>query len=205
MVAGRKRAFDKQQALDEAMRVFWAKGYSGTSLSDLTSTLGINKPSLYAAFGNKEQLFKASLDHYMKVYVAPPWQKLFEPADVPLQKRLQAYLYGIIDLVSDPALPQGCLFVKSICESGSRAMREDVSVTLNGIGQESEKALVTFFKKEKLRGNLPKTADVKQLATYLMSVMYGIGVLAKNGKSKKTLRTVAQLAVQMASAQLRIV
>ncbi len=200
MTAGRKRAFDKQEALDEAMRVFWAKGYSGTSVSELTSALGINKPSLYAAFGNKEQLFKASLEHYMRVYGAPNWQKLFEPIDAPLQERLKAYLYGIIDLVSDPDLPKGCLFVKSTCESGSQAMQKNITAVLNGIGQESEKTLVALFNKEKLSGNLPKTANVKQLATYLMSVMYGIGVLAKNGHSKKSLRSAAQLAIQVVSA-----
>ncbi len=202
MRAGRKRAFDKQVALDKAMRVFWASGYSGTSLSDLTTALGINKPSLYAAFGNKEQLFKASVDHYMKSYGAPHWQKLVEPAEAPIQERLKAYLYGIVDLVSDPALPQGCLFVKSTCESGGQAMPEDITASLNGLGKEHETALVAFFKKEKLDGNLPKKADIKQLATYVMSVMYGIGVLAKNGNSQKSLKSVAQIAVQVISPHI---
>ena len=200
MSAGRKRAFDKQEALDEAMRVFWANGYSGTSVNELTSALGINKPSLYAAFGNKEQLFKASLKHYMQVYGAPNWQKLIEPATAPLPKRLKAYLYGIIDLVSDPTSPKGCLFVKSICESGSQAMKEDITSVLNDIEQESEQTLVAFLEQEKLSGHLPRTADIKQLATYLMSVMFGIGVLAKNGHAKKSLRSAARLAIQLISA-----
>ena len=169
MTAGRKRAFNKQEALDEAMRVFWANGYSGTSVSELTSALGINKPSLYAAFGNKEQLFKASLEHYMKAYGAPNWLKLFEPADAPLHNRLKAYLYSIIDLVSDPTLPRGCLYVKSTCESGGQAMQGEITAIVNDIEKESEKALVAFFKNEKRDGHLPKTANVNQMATYLMS------------------------------------
>jgi AcrR family transcriptional regulator len=64
MTAGRRRSFDEAQALETAMRVFWRRGYQGTSLSDLTAALGINKPSLYAAFGNKEQLFARALAHY---------------------------------------------------------------------------------------------------------------------------------------------
>lgn len=196
MTAGRKRSFDKQEALDKAMRLFWSSGYSGTSLSDLTTALGINKPSLYAAFGNKEELFKASLEHYLKSYGAPHWEKLLEPAEAPLKERLRAFLYAIVDLVSDPALPHGCLFVKSACESGCQAIPENITNTLNSIGQENEDALVAFLGKEQAVGSLPKKADVHQLAAYLLAVMYGIGILAKNGNSQESLRTVADVCVQ---------
>ena len=196
MSAGRKRSFDKQEVLDKAMRLFWASGYSGTSLSDLTTALGINKPSLYAAFGNKEQLFKASIEHYIKCYGAPHWEKLLEPAETPLESRLKAFLYAIVDLVSDTTLPQGCLFVKSTCESGSQAIPEDITSALNSIGRENEKALTAFLDKEQAIGNLPKDTDANQLATYLMAVLYGIGVLAKNGNSAESLRTVADVSVQ---------
>ena len=78
-------------------------------------------------------------------------------------------------------------------------MHGDIAATLSGMGEDSEMALVAFLKREKLSGNLPKAADVKQLATYLMSVMYGIGVLAKKGNSKKSLRSAARLAVRVIS------
>src|SRR5258707_13699013 len=67
---GRPRAFDPDAALDRAMHVFWAKGYEGASLSDLTRAMRINRPSLYLAFGNKEQLFRTVLDRYMARPVA---------------------------------------------------------------------------------------------------------------------------------------
>src|SRR6266568_8148145 len=67
---GRPRAFDVDLALDRALHVFWDKGYEGTSLSDLTKVMRINRPSLYAAFGNKEQLFRKVLDRYMDGPVA---------------------------------------------------------------------------------------------------------------------------------------
>src|SRR6476659_10064183 len=62
---GRPRAFDPDAALERTMHVFWAKGYEGASLSDLTRAMRINRPSLYAAFGNKEQLFRNVLDRYI--------------------------------------------------------------------------------------------------------------------------------------------
>src|ERR1700748_2804243 len=61
---GRPRSFDKRKAVDPGVRVFWRKGYEGASLADLTSAMGIEKPSMYAAFGDKEQLFRVVLDHY---------------------------------------------------------------------------------------------------------------------------------------------
>lgn len=197
MNQGRKREFDEQDALDNAMRVFWTNGYAGTSMSDLTEAMGINKPSLYAAFGNKEQLFKAAVQHYMKDYGAPQWQKLLEPADAPLPERIRRYLYAIVDLVSDPRSPRGCLFVKSACESGSEALPGDITTLLNSMGKENEAALVAFLDKEKLEGNLPAETDVKRLATYLLSVMYGMGVLVKNGNSRRALKAAVDVAVEV--------
>ncbi len=195
MNAGRKRGFDKQEALDKAMRVFWESGYAGTSVSDLTAALGINKPSLYAAFGNKEQLFRSALDRYRADYGAPLWQRLLEPVDVPLAERIRAYLYGIADLVSAKDSPPGCLFVKSSCESGSHAMPEDITNALLVQAKATEKHLVGFLKDERSRGNLAAGADTLQLARYLLSIMYGLGVLAKNGATRRSLRSVADLAV----------
>ena len=76
MAAGRQREFDKQVALDAAMNVFWLNGYTGTSLSDLTDAMGINKPSLYAAFGNKEALFVRALNHYIDKHGSPHLEAL---------------------------------------------------------------------------------------------------------------------------------
>ena len=90
MGAGRQREFDKRVALDAAMKVFWANGYSGTSLSDLTDVMGINKPSLYAAFGNKEALFISALDHYTGEHGAPHNQELHK-SNKNLRSRLRVY------------------------------------------------------------------------------------------------------------------
>ena len=197
MNVGRKRAFDKAEALETAMRVFWDKGFNGTSLTDLTAALGINKPSLYAAFGNKEQLFATALEYYMTEYGAPLLQRLTEPTDAPFSERLRAYLFGIIDMVSDSASPKGCLFVRSSCESGGAAVPDEISAMLKDIGLASERNLTKLLKAEQRRGQLPPGAEPKAIAGYLLSVIYGLSVLARRGKPRKELRTIADTAVRV--------
>lgn len=182
------------------MRIFWHNGYTGTSLSELTSALGINKPSLYAAFGNKEQLFNAAMNHYMEHYGAPIRHRLTSPADAPLNERLTSYLFGIIDLVADRESPKGCLFVKSSCESGGAAIPEEITASLQEMGVANEKFLVDLLKTEQQRGQLPHDVRPKNLAAYLISVIYGISVMARRGKTKSELKAVVATAVSVLSA-----
>jgi AcrR family transcriptional regulator len=195
MNAGRKRSFDKEEALDKAMRVFWENGYAGTSLAQLTSALGINKPSLYAAFGNKEQLFATAMEHYMDRYAAPALHQLTDPSDVPLKGRLRAYLFGIIDVISDCESPKGCMFVKSSCESGSVAIPGEIATSLQDMGMANEMALTNLLEAERLNGQLPEDIQVHDITSYLLSVTYGLTVLAQRGKTKEELMAVAEMAV----------
>ena len=195
MNAGRKRAFDKAEALDKAMRVFWSNGYSGTSLNDLTDALGINKPSLYAAFGNKERLFTTALDHYMATYGAPLLDLLADPGEAPFAERLRAFLNGVIDLVTDRQSPQGCLFVKSSCEAGGSGIPEDVSASLQVMGLAIEQSLTDILAVEQDRGQLSRRVDPREMAGYLLSIMYGLSVLARRGKPRKELEAIADLSM----------
>jgi len=195
MKAGRKRSFDKQEVLDKAMRLFWENGYSGTALSDLTSITGINKPSLYAAFGNKEQLFKASMDHYSQQYGSPLMKKLLEPETAPLAKRLQAYMLATAQLVTDPQLPKGCMLVNSSCEAGSEAVPEEISKMLDKIKKNHNDFYIDFFNKEQAQGRLNKKHDVKKITSYLIAVIYGMGVLASSGASIKSLNDIIDIAI----------
>ena len=109
MPKGRPRAFDTEKALDLALRVFWRKGYEGTSLLDLTEAMGINRPSLYAAFGNKEALFRKALDRYIAGPAAHTREALEESTARAVAERL---LRGTADVLSDPRNPPGCLAVQ---------------------------------------------------------------------------------------------
>lgn len=195
MNAGRKRAFDKEEALDKAMRVFWENGYAGTSLAQLTGALGINKPSLYAAFGNKEQLFATAMEHYMDRYAAPGLHQLTGSSAEPLKDRLKSYLFGIIDVISNCDSPKGCMFVKSSCESGGVATPDEITTSLQDMGMANEMALNNLLEAERLNGGLPEDTQVNKITTYLLSVTYGLTMLAQRGKTKAELMAVADMAV----------
>ena len=195
MNAGRKRSFCKEQALDKAMHVFWENGYAGTSVAHITTALGINKPSLYAAFGNKEQLFATAMEHYMDEYAAQILDRLTNPPDAPLKERLNSYLSGIIDVIYDCESPRGCMFVKSSCESGSVAIPDEIRSSLKDMGLANEMALSELLEAEKLSGQLPEDTQVQVITGYLLSVTYGMTVLAGRGQTKEELKAVAEMAV----------
>ena len=115
MAMGRPRAFDRDKALDQALHVFWEKGYEGTSIADLTEAMGINPPSLYAAFGNKEELFKKALDRYENLRDQVLEEAFAAPTAREAMTRL---LEGTADRLSDKDKPKGCLMVQgALCGS----------------------------------------------------------------------------------------
>src|SRR3977135_1973575 len=118
MPNGRPREFDADQALDRALQVFWRKGYEGASLPDLTRAMGINRPSLYAAFGNKEALFRKALDSYHDGPAAFVRGALEEPT---ARAVVEALLRGTVDLLSSPRNPPGCLMVQGALSGGKTA------------------------------------------------------------------------------------
>ena len=197
MSAGRKRTFDQEQALEAAMRVFWHKGDVGTSLSDLTEALGINKPSLYAAFGNKEQLFASALTRYGRRYGLPHAEKLLEPRDAPLRQRLRAYLASVARMLTDPALPGGCLIAQSSCEAGGGNLPRQASSTLAGVRRETRRVLAEVFRRERTAGRLSPDRDPDELARYVMTLMMGMAVMARSGARLDDLEPVIGMAVEL--------
>ena len=123
--AGRPRSFDTSRALDRALDVFWRKGYEGASLSDLTKAMGINRPSLYAAFGDKENLFRRVLDHYAEGPASYSYAALAEPTSRAVVERL---LYGTAEMLTAPRNPHGCLWVQGAlaCGNGADPVRKEL-------------------------------------------------------------------------------
>jgi AcrR family transcriptional regulator len=186
---GRPRAFDPDMALDRAMHVFWAKGYEGASLSNLTRAMRINRPSLYAAFGNKEQLFGKVLDRYMDGPVAWFGKALAAPK---ARNVVEQIFLGTARMAEDPGAPAGCLLVQGALACGNASARKKVAARRAA----AEVALRRRFQRAKREGDLPRNADPAELARYVMTVIRGMAVQAAGGASRDQLHRVAQIALR---------
>jgi AcrR family transcriptional regulator len=185
MAAGRPRAFDKEKALEAAMHVFWRNGYAGTSMADLTGAMAINKPSLYAAFGNKEQLFVAAVEQYTRL-ISPSLDYLYAP-DQPLDERIYAHLKSVSQRLCHPDLPQGCLLANSTCEAGGEGVSPAGRSLVAHINDETQQHLTEFFAQEQANGTISHQRSPEALALYLMSINSGMAVLARNGATQSQL------------------
>ncbi|HZR28886.1 MAG TPA: TetR/AcrR family transcriptional regulator [Terriglobales bacterium] len=188
---GRPRAFDIDRALDRALKVFWSKGYEGASLSDLTKAMGINRPSLYAAFGDKEGLFRKALDRYSDRSAAYFWEALKQPAARAVVEKL---LQGTADSVTDPRNPRGCLYVQGALACGKEAdciRRELISRRAAG-----EVEIYKRLKRAKADGDLPPDSNPADLARFIATMSQGIAVQAAGGATRAELERVVQTALR---------
>lgn len=191
MGLGRPREFDVDVALDRALELFWRQGYEGTSLSDLTEAMGIARPSLYAVFGNKEELFRKALDRYAGRRSTMACDALNEPTSRRAVERLLLEFAGV-NAADD--LPRGCLMVQGalVCSEASEAIRQELCSRRT----ESEAALCRRMAEWKEAGDLPADADPADLARYVMAVANGMAVQAAGGASTEALRRVVALTMQ---------
>ncbi|MGB6438643.1 MAG: TetR/AcrR family transcriptional regulator [Methyloceanibacter sp.] len=188
---GRPRSFDRDQALNEALHVFWAKGYEGTSISDLTEAMGINPPSLYAAFGNKEKLFCEALDRYAGLRE----QFMEEAFAAPTAREAMARLLeGTADRLSDKSKPTGCLLVQGALSGGKEC--EVVKQNLAARRAAGEVMIRDRLKRAKREGDLPADADPAALACFVTTIMQGMSVQAAGGATRKELRAIADTALR---------
>jgi len=190
-VMGRPREFDTDAALEKAMRLFWAKGYEGTSVGDLTGTLGISRPSLYAAFGDKQSLFRAALERYAGGPAGYVATALGQPTAREVAGQL---LRGAADLQAGSRNPGGCLTVNGAIATGSEA--EPVRQALNEHREATVALLRRRFEQAKAQHDLPKACDPGALARFLAAVVYGMAVLASGGASRKELEQVIRTAME---------
>jgi AcrR family transcriptional regulator len=181
MGRGRPREFDEENALQQAMLVFWRQGYRGTSLDDLTQALAINKPSLYAAFGDKETLFLKVVDHYRDRMIVPAARKLLESED--LIDGLNAFFQAFAKIVLENDTPPGCLIAcllsEECCESDA------IKTKLAGLIESADKAFSTVFQRHQKQLNPALTPE--SAGRLLASTVHGLSVRARAGASKKTI------------------
>jgi len=179
---GRPRSFDRREALGRAMEVFWRKGYEATSVQDLTEAMGINPPSLYAAFGDKEKLFLESVECY-RAERGERIRRIL--AEEPTARG--AIERAMRESVADYArrdVPPGCLLaVSANCASLSEAVRQDLA-RKRATMRESVRARIQRGIEE---GDVPASADPLALAQFVSTVFAGMAMQARDGASRKLL------------------
>jgi AcrR family transcriptional regulator len=188
---GRPRAFDRDQALDQALHVFWQNGYEGTSIADLTEAMGINPPSLYAAFGNKETLFREALDRYEARRDEIMAEAFAAPTAREAMTRL---LEGTADRLSDKGKPRGCLMVQGALCGGEEC--ETVKRDLASRRAGGEALIRERLKRAKREGDLPDDADPAALARFVSTILQGMSVQASGGATRKELHAIADIALR---------
>jgi TetR/AcrR family transcriptional regulator, copper-responsive repressor len=189
---GRPREFDQTDALNAAMLVFWRKGYEGASLTDLTDAMGITRPSLYAAFGNKESLFRQALDLYEREQLSYVAQALTAPTARGVAERL---LRTALERQVSGHSPRGCLGVLTAMQLSDEAgaLREEVTAR-SALGTA---AFVARFERAKAEGDLPQTAEPLGLARMLLAVTHGLIVQSSIGASPLELHALGDSALSL--------
>ena len=188
---GRPRAFDEGKALDAAMRVFWAKSYEGATMSDLTEAMGINRSSMYAAFGDKESLYKLAIARYREgpmIYIRHALEK---PT---LREVVESLLRGTVDFLSIPGNPKGCLSLQGALACGTAA--EPVKEATIDWRRQGEEAIRKRLRRAQRDGDWMGDLDAADLTRFISSVMAGIGVQAASGASKSEMSRIADIALQ---------
>jgi AcrR family transcriptional regulator len=190
MAMGRPREFDADKALESALHVFWRKGYEGASMAELTEAMGITKPSLYAAFGNKEDLFRKALDRYVE---GPGcyFQVALEKSTA--REVVTHLLYEAADAVTNPDNP-GCLAVQGALTCGDAA--ETIKQELMARRAKGEQDLRQRFERAIAEADLPAESDAADLARYISAMLQGMAVQAAGGASGEQLRKIAALTLR---------
>lgn len=187
---GRPRSFDADEALEAAMRVFWAEGFEGASLSELTEAMGINRRSIYATYGNKDALFRQAVDRYLRGPGAFVARALEQPT---ARQVAETMLHGAADAYTTPGCPRGCLLVQGALACGPDG--EAACKELAARREDGVTALTERLERALADGDLPDDADPEALARYLTAVGQGISVQAAGGARREDLHLVAQQAL----------
>jgi AcrR family transcriptional regulator len=188
---GRPRGFCEEAALEAAMRVFWAKGYEGATLSDLTEAMGINRSSMYTTFGDKEALFRLAITRYAEGPASYVGKALKEPT---ARAVVEALLRGALELLTDSSHPRGCLSVQGALACGSAA--EAAKQAMIEWRKNGEADIQKRLQQARKEGDLPKHVNPGDLARYVSTLLTGLGVQAANGATKADMTRVVEMALR---------
>lgn len=185
---GRPREFDEDEALEAALRLFWEKGYEGTSLGDLVGAMGLKKASLYKAFGSKESLFWRVVERYNRDFLGFRLEALSEPTPRRIAERL---LHGVTELHNGGRTPRGCLELNAALACS--AVTEPIRRELLRNRERFRRELRDRF--EETGGPLPPGMTGDDAASLIVSLIQGLAVQAKAGVSREVARRVVRAAL----------
>lgn len=188
---GRPRTFDREEALGRAMELFWRQGFDNTSLAELTEAMGLKPPSLYAAFGSKEELFKEALDLYTRTEGAGIWEQV--PTAPTAREAVGGMLRATAKAYTRGPGKRGCMVVlaapqmqggsPAVCDELKQRRRQNVAI------------LQTRLERAAAEGELGPDTDCRTIATYYATLQHGMSIQARDGASRESLLAVADCAM----------
>lgn len=182
-MTGRKQ-FDPDQALDRALTIFWRTGYTGTSINDLLTATGLSRASLYATFGDKEQLFLACLHRYVHTVGDASQAALNQPGS-DIRAQVQAGFDAVLDRMADPTLPAGCLLAQTAAEAG--ALAPSIRAAIAGLLEQQKAQMRRLLSAHQSVVGIPDP-KLSSLASYLVTVAQALAVMHRAGSSVDDLR-----------------
>lgn len=190
-MAGRPRNFDRDEALSSALKVFWSKGYADASLSDLTSAMGINAPSLYAAFGSKEDLFREAVRLYTETEGASLWASM---RDAPTAREaVEGLLLATAAVSGQCGRPQGCLLALSGVNPD--ALPDKACSEVKQVRTDSMASMRDRLEAARAAGEIAPTADPAAIAAFYLTVQQGMTFRAREGAGPDELNATARAAM----------
>jgi len=187
---GRPRSFDREQALDSAMEVFWEKGFEGASLADLTDAMGVNPPSLYSAFGDKESLFLEAVERY----VSQRGESCDYCGAATAKDAVRMLLDYMAEDLTSSAHPRGCLMM--MASTTTSAASPKLQAALSKLQGLSRTRLRERIQCGIAAGEMPADTDAAALTAFYNAVMTGMSVMAKDGATRKSLVATVETAMR---------
>lgn len=189
--AGRPRSFDKNEALKKAMYVFWEKGYEGTTMADLIESIGMKAPSIYAAFGNKDAIFKKVVQAYLPIVVEGQLAALNSSSEI--YKAVENTLKACVDLYTCEDSPNTCLIMTAAINTAPE--HSEHIENLKSLREKYKSAWERRLIQAKLDQQLSEGANPSDLAEYFTTLIQGMTIKAKDGASQDTLSATSKLAL----------
>lgn len=181
---GRPSTFDRKEALQRAMELFWARGYEGATLEDLLTAMGgITPPSFYHAFGSKEALFKEAADLYIATVCAPPLCALEEATTA--REGIETMLRRAVESFSQPGMPHGCMLLLGATKCAPAS--QGPQAYLQAVRQRAPEGIERRLRRAVAEGDVSQDADLRRIAAFYVTVAHGLAVRAGDGTTRADL------------------